>query len=345
MTFKRKVDQRRKIRPTATAPRSPVRRQGRPWDFNGTLQSLSNLAQVGLLVLAVIGYFYTVKPVFEKELLVEDKAKLEIENKKATTRLNDLVAEQEQVRRDTEVLLEQLAEARLQAEDLAESARSAQRKVEAITRDGRAAAIRERDASARAGKVERLYREHLEALDDAQWKLLVVDFAINVADLRTAAINERSSDAANLSQTRLDPIALAEKHWPDTKATLDSAVSELKAMPRFGSDPNQIVELDRRLTEIGTRRICPRPDVSGQRENFELEMEGAWKDAEKQVDKMRAEMLGASEQARAVQASRIRLTFVRHVYDKFDWELSALASECDKLLNEIIAELRPRRVR
>lgn len=58
------------------------------------LSRVGNLTQVGVLALAIFGYFYTVVPVFQNQKLQEDNAKLEIEKSKANKTLEDLQAQQ-----------------------------------------------------------------------------------------------------------------------------------------------------------------------------------------------------------------------------------------------------------
>jgi hypothetical protein len=56
------------------------------------LQRLSNASQVGLLLLAVFGYFYTVLPVYQKALLDEDIAKKTLELRAMENRLSQTEA-------------------------------------------------------------------------------------------------------------------------------------------------------------------------------------------------------------------------------------------------------------
>lgn len=53
---------------------------------------LSNLSQVGLLILAVFGYFYTVVPVYEKSLLDEEIAKKELQLHALQIKLDEIYA-------------------------------------------------------------------------------------------------------------------------------------------------------------------------------------------------------------------------------------------------------------
>ena len=69
--------------------------------FSNLLKNLSNLSQLGLLLLAIFGYFYTVKPLYSKALLEEQVAEKEIELKKLGMNINnmknELVARQKEL--------------------------------------------------------------------------------------------------------------------------------------------------------------------------------------------------------------------------------------------------------
>ncbi|MEX3777049.1 hypothetical protein [Pseudomonas sp. MYb118] len=43
---------------------------------------MANASQVLMLAVAVVGYFYTVRPVFQKEVVSEDLARLQLEQQK-----------------------------------------------------------------------------------------------------------------------------------------------------------------------------------------------------------------------------------------------------------------------
>ena len=61
--------------------------------FSNLLKNLSNISQLGLLLLAIFGYFYTVKPLYSKALLEEQTAEKEIELRKLGTDINKLKSE------------------------------------------------------------------------------------------------------------------------------------------------------------------------------------------------------------------------------------------------------------
>lgn len=87
---KKTVDRDRYIRKSAieTNVTQPIINESR-------LQKLSHLSQIGILMLGVFGYFYTVVPVFQNQQLQEQTAKLELE--KATLEKDKIKSQQKLV--------------------------------------------------------------------------------------------------------------------------------------------------------------------------------------------------------------------------------------------------------
>jgi chromosome segregation ATPase len=65
------------------------------------LQCISHLSQVGLLILAIFGYFYTVRPIYTKSILEEEIAKKQIEMKEKDKTISNI--NQEIATKKTEV--------------------------------------------------------------------------------------------------------------------------------------------------------------------------------------------------------------------------------------------------
>jgi hypothetical protein len=53
------------------------------------LSRLSNLSQVGMLLLSIYGFIYVVIPIYQKEQISEDLAKLQIEYKNTTKTIEE----------------------------------------------------------------------------------------------------------------------------------------------------------------------------------------------------------------------------------------------------------------
>lgn len=68
--------------------------QSSSFDLQKVSSIVANFCQLGLLVLAVFGYFYTVRPVYQNQKLNEENAKLLTENEKIK---NDTIVLQQQI--------------------------------------------------------------------------------------------------------------------------------------------------------------------------------------------------------------------------------------------------------
>jgi septal ring factor EnvC (AmiA/AmiB activator) len=77
---------------------------------NVTWTVLSSIAQVVLTAVAVFAYFYTIRPVYQNQLLSEQKAKLELQQSALTKTNVELSASIQQSRQTIAQLDSQLAE-------------------------------------------------------------------------------------------------------------------------------------------------------------------------------------------------------------------------------------------
>lgn len=68
----------------------------------GTWSKLGNGSQVALLLFAIFGYFYTVQPIHQKELLDEQIAEKEIQLKRQESKIAGAIAQKESLRRENE---------------------------------------------------------------------------------------------------------------------------------------------------------------------------------------------------------------------------------------------------
>lgn len=93
--YKRRLSQRKQGSVVQPPPSSP---SSAPAGIDVALQRLANASQLGLLALAIFGYFYTVLPVYQKSLLDEEIAKKTLQLNAMETKLasaEDLLAKKE----------------------------------------------------------------------------------------------------------------------------------------------------------------------------------------------------------------------------------------------------------
>lgn len=100
--------------PTAFVPAAPSPSQSQvtqqassnqathPKRVDTLLSRAANFSQVGVLALAIFGYFYTVKPVFQNQVLQEQAAKLELEKKQSEKALASMAAERKDIEHQIE---------------------------------------------------------------------------------------------------------------------------------------------------------------------------------------------------------------------------------------------------
>jgi len=79
-------------------------------NWEKTLKIVTYISQIILVVVAIYGYFYTVRPIFQKEILSEQVAKKTIELNKLKKQSNNLKAENEKLIVDNSEILENLVE-------------------------------------------------------------------------------------------------------------------------------------------------------------------------------------------------------------------------------------------
>ncbi len=163
-------------------------------------------SQIGMLLLVAFGYFYTVRPVFQYQLLQEQTAKLElekIETKKHLTQLNMAKSEAE---KDLALLREAL-----------DREKDERNKLVTQLMDTRS---KEELAKKRAQDIESKVAKDLKALEAARWELLIIDFTF--AYYRPYDLWISSGDSSN----KMDEHILTQKiGWPrpyeDLIKTLD----------------------------------------------------------------------------------------------------------------------------
>jgi len=123
------------------------------------LQKLSHLSQIGLIILGIFGYFYTVVPVFQAQQLQEQTAKLELdksslerEKNVSQQKLTLLQAKQREIQQNIEVIQERNTEL---LSDIAES--------------------KKQEYAARLAKIntEKLFFDERKKLDRIHWNIIL----------------------------------------------------------------------------------------------------------------------------------------------------------------------------
>lgn len=202
-------------------------------------------SQIGMLLLVAFGYLYTVRPVFQYQLLQEQTAKLElekIETKKHLTQLNMAKSEAE---KDLALLREAL-----------DREKDERNKLVTQLMDTRS---KEELAKKRAQDIETKVTKDLKALEVARWELLIIDF-------RFAYFRSVWSGSDLYSSKRMDENILAQKiSWPrpyeDLHATLDKVRKDESGEQQF---PKSYFD------ELGAYIEARKSDLSCEKTDFDF---------------------------------------------------------------------------
>lgn len=220
----------------------------------------ANLSQVLMLAVVVVGYVYTVRPVFQKEVISEDLARLQIDQRKL----------QQQMEKQTDSLL--AGEAKNRA--LADERSSIEGQILVLNQKIAASEKSERDAKARAQKaaaeamtaestLARLQSQHynlkLSSLLGQQelpsnlglmlqrtWQSLSVDI-----------FDEKAPDAVaqKLKSTQVQPLDLANS----TLKQLEASAAKHSRDPGGSSDALLAQNYKKGITEHAAELTCPSP--------------------------------------------------------------------------------------
>jgi hypothetical protein len=190
--------------------------------FDYYLQRTALLSQLGLLVLGTVGYFYTILPVFQHQLLQEQAANLEIEKHAAQKQLASLLKQQSTVKEDIQLLREKLEKEQTNNDLLTKT--MSDLKVQKI------------DAENYAKNAEEKLRHDILKLEDStRWKSFFSDFlqAYNSLDSVCCRSNGHrtefeTTEFVNTDGLRADQsgafILEEEKYWPNPHEILLKAI-------------------------------------------------------------------------------------------------------------------------
>lgn len=168
------------------------------------------LSQIAMLIVVLFGYIYTVRPVFQHQLLQEKLASAELDRLEVEGQIQVLQDEKEEVERSLHEVQNQVASI------------EAERGI--LEGELQKASERAREAKADANQLEAVIQEQLNKLEDAGWELLMVDFTFVqlLADAKavTRDWNARESFPEYLQRHR--------DEWPNPFLALQSSIGGLR---------------------------------------------------------------------------------------------------------------------
>ena len=307
-----------------------------PGILDKILHRLANISQPALLALGIFGYFYTVVPVFQKERLEEQAAKLELEKASAEQQLSDLLARQMAVKDDIR---------RLQLERDKERARNLKLAYEIVIAHEREASAQQKSAA-----IEAQMQSQLKTLDAARWELAILDFSSAYYFYRIRAAtsefnNDREKNAGSF-------ISTAERAWPDPLENLLAAVESAKAKGDNRNDipPSYFANLRELILAKNQLLQCARPDFENMRRSHISDINALNPNIEAELEdyitKIRSDYeakhqkVEITDEFRSRSRRSIRIGKEYEVDRRYRDKLSGLQKECDQKSDQIIDYIR-----
>lgn len=324
--------------PASLAPTAVTRAAPSKWSsINAAAATIGNLAQVGMLVLGVVGYIYTVRPVFQTAQLQEQASQLELEKKASEKLIVSLQAEKERVSRDLLAQQEILEAKRAEGARLVAVSEAAKRKAnEALQGEQRA-----RESYAlQSEALTRLQREFARQLFSQSYASA---YAVDSA----RPINQQWTEEAGDS----DPIKAAEAFWPDPFKLLTQALHTVQASDNAHGIPDALWgELNAKVMSLKAESTCEPPDFKALRLDYNAKLAGLSAEAEvvlaTQMQDVSAEYSRKgtravfSEEFKAESKRRILLSKQIAVRHELTQRLRQLRLACDNKGFDVLKKLK-----
>ena len=250
---------------------------------------LASWSQVVMVMVVVWGYFYTVKPVFQNQLLGEKAAKLELDNDVAKTRLADTLKKRADAFAQLASLNVQLARASQDQASLKAEYDSMVAQVGIARESASKAELRAKETELKRAAIEK-------GLVQSQWQLLLNDFAFSVPFVRSY------NDTAYVFDLKLDGSGFedAAKTWPDPYEILEetaiSLASKAKTYKQYPAEmADEVLTYANRLKSSLT---CDQVDLGAIKRSYTQEIAALTpaidKEVEDQISKVRREAADAN---------------------------------------------------
>lgn len=281
-----------------TGPVRPIRRwserqppqPAQPTKVDRWLQRLAHGAAPLALILALLGYVFTVRPVFQYQRLQEQSAKLELEKTKTEADLFALREKQASVALEIKGF-----EARLAGEQ-SRSARLASDAADARAH-GEQARLRATEVEAsltqqlhKLDEVKASTQREMARLDTARWELVLLDllFAYVVPELNTVIDSASSEDDADTGAF----ITKASNKWPRPYEELRNAVRTLREQNKRDIPLSYFDELNALVESHRDALQCDSVNFDSMRDEYRRERAAAEisvLEAKATVDRIEAE--------------------------------------------------------
>lgn len=254
---------------------------------------ISASAQVATLLVIVFGYFYTVKPVFQHQLLAEknaqvelDKVRLEEELARIEEDLVDRRLELDEIVLRNEGLEENIASYENEINnlldirgELEEEAREAylglqeeRGKSDALLKEIEISERRESEAAERVVAIQEQVKTELDALENARWELILTD----MQQLGRVDFIGSSWFFGNDSElTITEYLNSASESWPNMYLAVLSAIDRFEEINTSENKypPDYLEELRDLVTANVDMLRCERPDFNKIESDYYMALE------------------------------------------------------------------------
>lgn len=323
----------------ASAPLVPALPNPKATDI--WLSRLSNLAQVGTLTLAIVGYTYTVKPIFQNQLLQEQASRLELDKKQSEKELKQLQAQQIAVQAQIRLAHTELHNAQAEKQALQNQASQLLAQTR-MAETAKLAATRQLGATTQqlhATAQQLSLTLEKKALDAVAERYLLDSVIHSFSDKRIGWGTEPGT-----------PVKWFDPYEAVVKATSDTRTrSDLQSVPREFWN-----WLDAQVTKGRSELTCTAPDFSTIAQAYAKEMRDAEArvpaELEKELEKWRADvkakhgqeaLVTIEEDARAQTERVIRVTLTFPIRSRYTDELQKRYMACFDVGNRWLARLKP----
>ncbi|CRM89202.1 hypothetical protein [Pseudomonas sp. 22 E 5] len=269
----------------------------------------ASLAQVVMVIVVVIGYVFTVRPVFQKEVVSEDLARLQLEQRAWARQIE----EQKQQLKIGEQKNSILEEERIK---LVTSLAGLKQEHEISIRQADEASKQARAAVVRAATLDKSYKEALARQVAFRRSELtgsgkIASPWVNVMKRPYVgdffSYEKVSEVSTNLKKINLQPLKAAETVLHELKAGLNSATSASSKLVE-----SELVEAyERGLSKNSNLLVCPAPNFDAWQSNFSVAME--------RVDHFRNECVDSLFRKQAV-AQKWSVEFAEDVKKSKGWK-------------------------
>lgn len=227
-------------------------------DLKKHLESAANFSQIGMLILGLFGYFYTVVPVFQNQQLQEENSKLQLEREKITNETNKLTIEKKN-------LLVKTDELQSQQKSLTDKITILKKSNIDIQNTNLELKSQSDALSLKLENIQKDYASQSKSLDSTRSELMALDVMFIYEEDFLPNYYKSNS---NLELTQR--IENADKQWPDNVQLLLNATQYASKLenrkPKIPS--SYYTKLQQFILKNKSTLTCKKPDFTSISQNY-----------------------------------------------------------------------------